>query len=453
MANIHILDNGNPFNNGVMAMALGFRDGLASTCGCGHSVTVVLNHPQAFSQSEHRFRQYNLSSIRNGQARWAYGPPKCGRFLSSLIPITGRLWAWGQRNGVKLAHLGGWTPSSADIVVSLCGEDYFSDNWPVSLCRFVDTQYLLLEHLRIPHVILAQTFGPFERSTSRKLAEAHLSRAALVTARDDVSFANVTNGLGISGHVHRAGDLAFLMQPDAWDDVEARHEELRSLSFANAHWLGVSVSRLFGRSVFESLPSRSDRLEAFLTQFAAGLDAILEEHDIRLLFTPHVTGHGNDDRDAAQDVMRRMKNFDRVVTLQDEYTAPEIKAVIGRCHAFLGCRMHALIAALSQSVPTLPLAYSPKTLDVIGRNLDIAVMDLRKMEPTVAGIELARAFSKLWAERESAIPRLRQQLAKTTVMSYHNFDLLRPLLLGLKDVHLEVSCESQVTALRAAKEP
>jgi colanic acid/amylovoran biosynthesis protein WcaK/AmsJ len=430
MANIHILDNGNPFNNGVMAMALGFRDGLIRVCGRDHLVTVLLNTPSTFIPSARRYSRYGLSTVPNGLARWRSGPPKCGRIFSKLLPVTGRFWSWGQRHDVGIAHLVGWKPKQADIVVSLCGEDYFSDNWPLSLCKFTDIQYSFLEKQGIPHVVMAQTFGPFTRSYSRLLAEKHLAQAALVTARDDVSFDNVTEDLGITNHVHRTGDLAFLMEPDEWSMVKQRHTELRSLHFAETQWVGVSVSRLFARSVFKTLSSRSERIEAFFMQFAVGLDSILAQNDdIQVLFTPHVTEKGNDDRDANQEVIQRMKSSNRVVALRDEYTAPEIKAVIGRCDAFIGCRMHALIAAVSQAVPTLPLAYSPKTMDVIGKAMDYPfAMDFRNMEPHVAGVELVYQFTKIWREREKLRVKLQEEGQKTKALSYRNFELLRSLL-------------------------
>lgn len=430
MANIHIIDNGNPFNNGVMAMALGFKEGLTRICGHDHSVTVLLNTPSTFIPSARRYSQYGLSTETNGLARWRSGPPKCGRIFSRLLPVTGRFWCWGQRRGIRIAHFGGWKPEQADILVSLCGEDYFSDNWPLSLCKFADIQYSFFEKQGTPHVVMAQTFGPFTRSYSRMLAEKHLAQAALVTARDDVSFDNVTKDLGITEHVHRTGDLAFLMKPDEWSTVEHRHPELRSLHFAETQWVGVSVSRLFARSVFKTLSSQSEHIEAFFVQFAAGLDSILEQNDdIRILFTPHVTEKGNDDRDADQEVIQRMKLSNRVVALQDKYTAPDIKAVIGRCSAFIGCRMHALIAAVSQAVPTLPLAYSPKTMDVIGKAMDYPfAMDFRNMESHVAGSELVRQFTEIWRQRETLRVKLQEEVQKTKALSYQNFELLRPIL-------------------------
>lgn len=48
----------------------------------------------------------------------------------------------------------------------------------------------------------------------------------------------------------------------------------------------------------------------------------------------------------------------RIVTGQ--YDQHEIKGVIGQCDFFIGSRMHACIAALSQGVPCVGVAYSDK---------------------------------------------------------------------------------------------
>ena len=91
--------------------------------------------------------------------------------------------------------------------------------------------------------------------------------------------------------------------------------------------------------------------------------------------------------------------------------------------------MHALIAAVSQAVPTLPLAYSPKTMDVIGKAMDYPfAMDFRNMEPHVAGGELVRQFTEMWIQRETLSVKLKEEVQNTKALSYQNFELLRHLL-------------------------
>jgi polysaccharide pyruvyl transferase WcaK-like protein len=50
----------------------------------------------------------------------------------------------------------------------------------------------------------------------------------------------------------------------------------------------------------------------------------------------------------------------RIHLLSSEYGACELKGIIGKCEFFIGSRMHACIAAISQGVPTVAVAYSRK---------------------------------------------------------------------------------------------
>jgi polysaccharide pyruvyl transferase WcaK-like protein len=55
----------------------------------------------------------------------------------------------------------------------------------------------------------------------------------------------------------------------------------------------------------------------------------------------------------------------RLFLLSGDFDQHEIKYVIGRCDFFIGARMHACIAALSQAVPAIGLAYSRKFIGVM----------------------------------------------------------------------------------------
>ena len=72
---------------------------------------------------------------------------------------------------------------------------------------------------------------------------------------------------------------------------------------------------------------------------------------------------------------------DKLKVIQGEYNQSEIKYLIGRCDFFLGSRMHACIAALSQCIPTLGLAYSKKFYGVLGSiGAEKMVIDLRERD-------------------------------------------------------------------------
>jgi len=82
-----------------------------------------------------------------------------------------------------------------------------------------------------------------------------------------------------------------------------------------------------------------------------------------VVLVPHVFGEDSEsDPPACAAIHREMvaECAGRLQLLEGAYDAQEIKHVIGRCDFFLGSRMHACIAALSQGVPAIGLAYSRK---------------------------------------------------------------------------------------------
>ncbi len=76
---------------------------------------------------------------------------------------------------------------------------------------------------------------------------------------------------------------------------------------------------------------------------------------------------------------------DRIYLISKKYNQHEIKGVIGTCDFFVGSRMHACIAALSQGIPTIGVAYSKKFRGVFeSMNAGDWVIDARSTDSSSA---------------------------------------------------------------------
>ena len=65
--------------------------------------------------------------------------------------------------------------------------------------------------------------------------------------------------------------------------------------------------------------------------------------------------------------------------MNSDYSAQELKGVIGKCEFFVGSRMHACIAALSQGIPTATIGWSHKYDGIMSRlGQDKLVLNLTK---------------------------------------------------------------------------
>lgn len=424
-----VFNNGNTTNNGVMAMAVALADELRRLRP-HDEIEVILDNPYTAAKDRERFARCGIRTVNSAMGNGLY---RYWRLFPLLGPLRfAGLWLSRGRGDDST-----FRPQASDALISLCGEDFFSDNWDFRVSLLTLLYCVSAFMRRKPLVILAQTFGPFQRGWSRRLAGQCLGRAALVTARDPVSY-NLVCALAGHDRVALTSDLAFLLQPAPLEAVLERYPELRAL--AGGGFIGVSVSDLFGYSVFHPIKARGERLQRFRRAMAELLDHAVERHGLPVVFVPHVTLGHSDDRMAAREVAALMRHRAAVTLLEQEYTAPEIKTVIGLARAFVGCRMHALIGAVSQAVPTLALAYSPKTVDVIGGRLGYPfVVDLRDADPATAATVMVARLDALLADPEAVRRELYQAVQERMVPeARRNVELL---VAALESPHLALATQ------------
>jgi polysaccharide pyruvyl transferase WcaK-like protein len=132
---------------------------------------------------------------------------------------------------------------------------------------------------------------------------------------------------------------------------------------------------------------------------------------------PHVFGDSREsDSSAAEqfwgDLPANLKS--RVHRLEGRFDHHQIKYIIGQCDFFLGSRMHACIAAISQCVPSVALAYSKKFLGVM-RSIDMesVVADLSQKDETEVIVQLNEAYvsrARAREQLETTMPAVKRKV-------------------------------------------
>jgi polysaccharide pyruvyl transferase WcaK-like protein len=133
--------------------------------------------------------------------------------------------------------------------------------------------------------------------------------------------------------------------------------------------------------------------------FLSGLvRALLAEHPGELWLIPHTyAAPGNVESDnEASEMLRNSLPLElrsRVRLVTAEYDQHELKGIIGQCDFFIGSRMHSCIAALSQGVPCVGVAYSRKFAGVFESvGMDDWVVDARSTAQDEAVARIASLY-------------------------------------------------------------
>jgi colanic acid/amylovoran biosynthesis protein len=271
---------------------------------------------------------------------------------------------------------------NADIIGSLAGGDSFSDIYGLRRFFYVSLPQILVLLLDKPLVLLPQTLGPFNGQVARTIGGFIMRRAQRVYARDQESLAEVRPLMGRNpSKLAFSYDMAFLLEPAAplkkagWlvDNGETRP------------LVGLNVSGLLYRGGYtrnNMFGLKSDYKE-LVRQI---IEYFIEQKGAQVVLVPHVFGGGDDlesDVAAGAAIYKELgsRYHGRLQLIAEEYDEHEMKHLIGQCDFFLGSRMHSCIAALSQSVPAVGLAYSKKFLGVLRTiGAEHLVADLRELE-------------------------------------------------------------------------
>lgn len=294
---------------------------------------------------------------------------------------------------------------SSDTIGSIAGGDSFSDIYGLRRYIYVVLPQLLVLILRRPLILLPQTLGPFRSKIAKYITKFVIRKAEAVYARDRESMRiGLSFSEGDPEKIRLCCDMAFILDPQGpsgpkSDQIEAL-KGCRPLVGLNVSGLlcmgGYSRNNMFGLKVDYRALIRD--IINYFTQ--AGCHVLL---------IPHVFGAvqgGESDIAAIEDVYADCADgaTDRLHKLSGNFDHHEIKHVIGRCDFFLGSRMHACIAALSQSVPAIGLAYSRKfagVFETIGaENL---VVDLRSVACEAAIDQIASVFTQREAEKSKLL--------------------------------------------------
>lgn len=331
-----------------------------------------------------------------------------------ILALLGRLLGASARR--RMAAGNPWLAqlAEADVAVAISGGDSFSDIYGLGRFLYMVLPQLLVIALGRPLVQLPQTIGPMKTTFAKRVARYIIEHSQIVYSREIDGIQETVDvlDLGDSRAKLRFGyDMGFVLEPrkpngSASPKAAVDASQRRPL-------VGVNVSGLLSIGGYDGKNSFALRCD-YLELVERLIIDLVDLHHADVLLVPHVFGTAAEsDIHAVNAVFDKLKvRFPTQLTKVDAvYDQGEIKYVIGQCDLFVGSRMHACIAALSQSVPAVAVAYSQKfagVLESIG--VGHLVADPRRLDIDAILAMVAETFSKRVSIRShlsETMPRVR----------------------------------------------
>ena len=311
--------------------------------------------------------------------------------------------------------------SGTDLLVSIGGDIYTipaykrkRNRYPY-FNRLVRAGELALDR-GIPEVVIGASIGPFgDYVPAVSYYTNHLNKIDLICCRESESV-NYLDSIGVSSNVCLLADPAFFVEGDGLTvDGDGRR------------YLGINLSPL---SLYELVGEVTD---GDCGRLANLISCLMDQVGLPAMLIPHVLSPDDGDNDML--FLRRVHSaMDAEHQAEATVVEPEgfldAKMYLRKCRFVVAARMHCAVNAICESIPTIFLSYSQKSLGmcefVYGSKEWVLPLD--EVEKGLPG-----KLRDLAAKEDSVRKQLWGRIAEIRNITFksESFERLRFLMAGL----------------------
>jgi colanic acid/amylovoran biosynthesis protein len=304
----------------------------------------------------------------------------------------------------------------SDVVINSGGDHLSGEFGKFGLGSYLNICYAIL--LKKPIVLHGESLGYYRNPIYNTIAKIIFNNVDLILVRENFSKRYLEYNHISNPDIFVTADPAFTLDAanDATLDKIIITEDLKNVS---RPLIGINPSGLIGKI--------SGVSEVHLAQiFADLIDKLISDWNATIVLIPHVYTSNLDDRSAIRLIAERVKNKKKLKSITNEYTAQELKGIIGMCDLFIGTRMHATIASTSMLVPTVGIAYSHKMHGIIGEMLGLEdyIIEIENLTYD----NLVSVVHKAWLNREDLKEHLSKKIPIIRENAFQNGKYIKLLL-------------------------
>ena len=321
--------------------------------------------------------------------------------LAASLRVSDRI-----RNGIKAF-------SWADAVVST--DDVFSSTYGGLYKCLASVQ--VSSSLNKPTILIGQSIGPFDKKREYKSFVKAAKNVKLITARESITL-DYVKGMHLKNtRLELTADPAFCLEPDLRNT-----DKIMNSNGIKEQNILIGIAPSQAMACFGNI-SALNHLEAL----KGLISFLLASYNCKILLIPHVEDRtiGNNDRVLCEQLFRELGFPEKVKVLNMNYSAEEIRSIVGRLDIMIAERMHAAVASLAENVPTLIISYSAKSKgifsDIFGSsNVDRFLLPIRDLTEET----FKKKVSNLLDNRDAIREQLLRVIPQVKEKSKLNFTLL-----------------------------
>lgn len=280
-----------------------------------------------------------------------------------------------------------------------------------------------------PVMLYAVGVGPVNTKLGRLLMRHVVSKADLITVRDQAS-KQALDALGIAGvPVHVTADPAILLSP-ADPKVVDRLMVANGIVRQGGPLISISVRSWFSYSLKDRALAQERELwfQGVIAQVA---DRLIRELGAQIVFVPMQRYRKpHDDVSSSRNIVRLMKHGDQVWIIPQRCTPEETMGLLGRMDLVIGMRLHSLILAAAMNVPVIGIIYDPKIIGFMSS------INQDKYTINIGDLQVEHCLSlveSVWLHRDQIRREIRERVTRLKQKALWNVQLICEMLESVEE--------------------
>jgi colanic acid/amylovoran biosynthesis protein len=298
---------------------------------------------------------------------------------------------------------------NADLILSAGGGYLYSSKIGPLGIGFVNVLYHLWisKKYKKKVVLFPQSIGPLNFSLDKIILKKVLSKVDVLYSREEIT-SNLMRENKVKIKLEQLPDIAFILDAKKHTLLDDNLKEVEN-------YLKIGITVLDWRFAIKGSNSRD--IEDYLSKISNTINDLkhITEQKVKVYIFPQVTVSDLDgDFPVSLELQKKINEESEIVNLDKIQNPKELIYLYSKMDIFIGSRMHSAIFSLVGNVPTIALAYQPKTLGTFNLvGLEEFVLDIRtfqKKDLQNKIIELIKSKSKIKQDVQEQVAQIRQKI-------------------------------------------